>query len=141
MLYFHQFCLTLLSEKGESYITNANKVLYKALYKTPLTRKIRLKCTPFQLCSQIFASRKYDNVETAQQFFLSKQLNSRQWLSYNINTLINLAFIYKICMLLFDKFLPSFFNYIQTNIMSKRELPNTHWNRNGQTTDAQQLAI
>ena len=42
-LRFHQFCLTLLSERGESNKTNANKVSYKALYEAPLTRKTRLK--------------------------------------------------------------------------------------------------
>ena len=38
-LLLHQFCLTLLSERGESNKTNANKVSYEA----PLTRKTRLK--------------------------------------------------------------------------------------------------
>ena len=40
---FHQFYLTLLSEKGESYKTNANEVSYEASYKAPLTRKTRLE--------------------------------------------------------------------------------------------------
>ena len=35
--------MTLLSERGESYKTNANKVSYKALYEVPLTRKTRLE--------------------------------------------------------------------------------------------------
>ena len=39
ILLLHPFCKTLLSERGESNKTNANKVLYKA----PLTRKTRLK--------------------------------------------------------------------------------------------------
>ena len=42
-LHFHQFCLTLLSERGESYKTNANKVSYEASYEDPLTRKTRLQ--------------------------------------------------------------------------------------------------
>ena len=33
----------LLSERGESYKTNANKVSYEALYEAPLTRKTRLE--------------------------------------------------------------------------------------------------
>ena len=37
-LILHQFCMTLLSERGESNKTNANKVSYGA----PLTRKTRL---------------------------------------------------------------------------------------------------
>ena len=32
----------LLSERGESYKTNANKVSYEASYKAPLTRKTSL---------------------------------------------------------------------------------------------------
>ena len=42
-LLLHQFCMTLLSERGESIKTNANKVSYKALYEALLTRKTRLK--------------------------------------------------------------------------------------------------
>ena len=42
-LLLHQFCMTLLSERGESNKTNANKILLKASYKAPLTRKIRLQ--------------------------------------------------------------------------------------------------
>ena len=34
--------MTLLSERGESNKTNANKVLYRASYEAPLTRKTRL---------------------------------------------------------------------------------------------------
>ena len=34
--------MTLLSERGESNKTNANKVLYGASYEAPLTRKTRL---------------------------------------------------------------------------------------------------
>ena len=41
-LRLHQFCLTLLSERGDSYKTDANKIWYEALYKAPLTRKTRL---------------------------------------------------------------------------------------------------
>ena len=41
-LLLHQFCMTLLLEKDESNKTNANKVLYEASYKAPLTRKIRI---------------------------------------------------------------------------------------------------
>ena len=36
--------MTLLSERGESNKTNANKVSYEASYEAPLTRKTRLKC-------------------------------------------------------------------------------------------------
>ena len=32
-LLLHQFCMTLLSERGESNKTNANKVSYKASYE------------------------------------------------------------------------------------------------------------
>ena len=42
-LLLHQFCLTLLSESGESSKTNANDVSYKALYEASLTRKTKLK--------------------------------------------------------------------------------------------------
>ena len=41
-LRLHQFCLTLLSERDESYKTNANEVSYEASYEAPLTRKTRL---------------------------------------------------------------------------------------------------
>ena len=34
--------MTLLSKRGESTKTNANKVSYKASYEAPLTRKTRL---------------------------------------------------------------------------------------------------
>ena len=37
--------MTLLSRRGESNKTNANKASYEASYKTPLTRKTRLKKT------------------------------------------------------------------------------------------------
>ena len=37
--------MTLLSERGKSNKTNANKVLYEASYEAPLTRKTRLKFT------------------------------------------------------------------------------------------------
>ena len=42
-LLLHQFCMTLLSERGESNKSNANKVLYEASYEAPLTTKTRLK--------------------------------------------------------------------------------------------------
>ena len=42
-LILHQFRLTLLSEKGVSNKTSANKVSYEALYEAPLTRKTRLQ--------------------------------------------------------------------------------------------------
>ena len=35
--------MTLLSERGESNKSNANKVLYEASYEAPLTTKTRLK--------------------------------------------------------------------------------------------------
>ena len=35
--------MTLLSERGESNKSNANKVSYEASYKASLTRKTRLK--------------------------------------------------------------------------------------------------
>ena len=35
--------MTLLSERGESNKTNANKVSYEASYEAPLTRKTRLE--------------------------------------------------------------------------------------------------
>ena len=41
--HFHQFCLTLLSERGVLYKTNANEVSYEASYEVPLTRKNRLE--------------------------------------------------------------------------------------------------
>ena len=41
-LILHQFCMTLLSESGESNKTNANKVSYEASYEAPLTRKTSL---------------------------------------------------------------------------------------------------
>ena len=39
--------MTLLSERGESNKTNANKVSYEALYEAPLTRKTRLERKSF----------------------------------------------------------------------------------------------
>ena len=42
-LLLHQFCLTLLSERGESNKTNAKKVSYKGSYEASLTTKTRLK--------------------------------------------------------------------------------------------------
>ena len=42
-LLLHQFCLTLLSEGGESNKNNANEVSYEASYEALLTRKTRLK--------------------------------------------------------------------------------------------------
>ena len=41
-LLLHQFCLTLLSKRGESNKTNAKEVSYEASYEAPLTRKTRL---------------------------------------------------------------------------------------------------
>ena len=35
--------MTLLSERGESYKTNVNEVLYKTSNEAPLTRETRLK--------------------------------------------------------------------------------------------------
>ena len=35
--------MTLLSERVESYKTNANKVSYEASYKVPLTKRTKLK--------------------------------------------------------------------------------------------------
>ena len=40
---FARFGLILLSERGESYKTNANEVSYEASFKAPLTRKTRLE--------------------------------------------------------------------------------------------------
>ena len=42
-LLLHQFCMTLLSERGESNKTNANEVSYEASYEAPLTRKTRIE--------------------------------------------------------------------------------------------------
>ena len=42
-LLLHPFCMTLLSERGESNKIDANKVSQKASYKAPLTRKTRLE--------------------------------------------------------------------------------------------------
>ena len=44
-LLLHQFCMTLLSERGESNKTYAKEVSYEASYEAPLTRKSRLKYT------------------------------------------------------------------------------------------------
>ena len=41
-LHLHRFCLTLLSERGESYKNNANEASYESSYDAPLTRKIGL---------------------------------------------------------------------------------------------------
>jgi hypothetical protein len=42
-LLLHQFCMNLLSKRGESKQKDGNKVSYKALYEAPLTRKTRLE--------------------------------------------------------------------------------------------------
>ena len=42
-LLLHQFCMALLSERGESNKTDAKEVSYEALHEAPLTRKTRLK--------------------------------------------------------------------------------------------------
>ena len=42
-LLLHQFCMTLLSERGESNKTNAKKVSNEVLYEAPLARKTRLE--------------------------------------------------------------------------------------------------
>ena len=53
-LILHQFCLTLLSDLGESNKTNANEVSYEASYEAPLSRKTRLEFfLPFPLSEDV----------------------------------------------------------------------------------------
>ena len=51
-LLLHQFCMNLLSERGELNKTNANRVSCEALYEASLNRKTRLKAYPFQARKQ-----------------------------------------------------------------------------------------
>ena len=68
--------MTLLSERGESNKTNANKVSYEASYEAPLTRKTRhnigssLTCNDFGfiLVSYIFVFAEYLHNETNELF-------------------------------------------------------------------------
>ena len=76
--------MTLHSERGESNKTNAKKVLYKASYEVPLTKKTRHE----SLFSKDFVSRdflkkqrRYYTVDITAEVRKSKRFSSRDFLS------------------------------------------------------------